>query len=79
MADWPEFLDSVPVTSDTVYMRRHGEDRSYATDYSIQALQKDAKSIKSYLRDGKDVFIYFNNDSHGFAPKNAKELMEMLK
>jgi uncharacterized protein YecE (DUF72 family) len=79
MADWPEFIDDLPVTSDFVYIRRHGEGGSYATDYSKAALKKDAKRIKKHLKDGKDVFIYFNNDAYGYAPKNAKELMEMLK
>ncbi|MGO9612792.1 MAG: DUF72 domain-containing protein [Dissulfurispiraceae bacterium] len=79
IADWPEFLDSLPITSDAVYIRRHGENGNYATEYSVEELQKDAKMIKSYLRDEKELFIYFNNDAQGYAPKNAKELMEMLK
>ena len=78
-ADWPEFIDELPVTSDFVYTRRHGKGGSYATCYSKAELKKDAKKIKNYLKDNKDVFIYFNNDAYGYAPKNAKELMEMLK
>lgn len=77
-ADWPEFIDDLPVISDFVYIRRHGEGGSYATCYSKAALKKDVKRIKNYLKDDKDVFIYFNNDAFGYAPKNAKELMEML-
>ncbi|MDI6801196.1 MAG: DUF72 domain-containing protein [Thermodesulfovibrionales bacterium] len=79
MADWPEFLDDLPVTSDFVYIRRHGERGSYATCYSKTALKKDAKRIKNYLENGRDVFIYFNNDYQGYAPRNARELMEMVK
>ncbi len=79
MADWPEFVDDLPVTSDFVYIRRHGEGGSYATCYSKAELRRDAKRIKSYLKDKKDIFIYFNNDYHGYAPKNAKELREMVK
>lgn len=79
MADWPEFLDDLPVTSDFVYMRRHGEGGGYATRYSKTALSKDAVRLKYYARTGKDVFIYFNNDFHGYAPGNARELLEMLK
>ncbi len=75
MADWPEFIEDLPVTSDFVYIRRHGKGGSYATCYSKAELQKDAKRIKSYLEDGKNVFIYFNNDYGGYAPKNAKELI----
>ncbi len=78
-ADWPEFIDELPVTSDFVYIRRHGKGGSYATCYAKAELKKDAKKIKNYLKDNKDVFIYFNNDAYGYAPKNAKELMETLK
>ena len=78
MADWPEFLDDVPVTSDFVYIRRHGEGGSYATRYSTTALRKDVRRLKNFVKNGKDVFIYFNNDFHGYAPMNARELKEML-
>jgi uncharacterized protein YecE (DUF72 family) len=78
MADWPEFLDDLPLTSDFVYIRRHGEAGSYATSYPKSSLRKDAKRIKKYTKEGKDVFIYFNNDFHAYAPMNAQELMEML-
>jgi uncharacterized protein YecE (DUF72 family) len=78
MADWPEFLDDLPVTSDFVYIRRHGEGGNYATSYSKTALRKDARRLRNYVKSGKDVFIYFNNDLHGYAPGNARELKEML-
>lgn len=79
MADWPEFIDDLPVTSDFVYIRRHGKKGSYATCYSKAELKADAKRIKNYLEDGMDVFIYFNNDYHGYAPRNAKELIGIVK
>ena len=78
-ADWPTFIDDLPVTADFVYIRRHGEGGSYATCYTKTDLKKDAARIKKYLKDRKDVFIYFNNDASGYAPQNARELIEMLK
>lgn len=78
MADWPEFLNDIPVTSDFVYIRRHGEDGSHATSYSPEKLKTDASRIRKYLRDKKDVFIYFNNDASGYAPKNALLLKKLL-
>jgi uncharacterized protein YecE (DUF72 family) len=77
MADWPEFLDRLPLTADFVYMRRHGHG-SYADNYTLDELKKDAERIRSYLKQGRDVFIYFNNDAFGYAPKNALELMALL-
>jgi uncharacterized protein YecE (DUF72 family) len=79
MADWPGFIDDLPLTADFVYIRRHGEGGSYATLYSTAQLNKDAARIRRYLKDWKDVFIYFNNDAFGYAPRNARELMEILK
>jgi len=79
MADWPDFLNKLPPTSDFVYVRRHGEEGSYATSYSTESLEKDAKKIKSYLRQKKDVFIYFNNDAFGYAPKNAIDLATLIR
>ena len=78
MADWPTFIDDLPVTADLVYLRRHGRGGSYATRYTFAELQKDAARIKKYLKNGKRVFIYFNNDAHGYAPENAQQLIEML-
>ncbi|MEW6162603.1 MAG: DUF72 domain-containing protein [Nitrospirota bacterium] len=78
MADWPDFLNRLPLTANFVYIRRHGEGGSYATSYSTELLKDDAKRIKAYLRQKRDVFIYFNNDAFGYAPKNAKELASLI-
>lgn len=78
MADWPESMNDLPVTSDFVYIRRHGEDGSHATSYSPEKLKTDATRIRKYLRDKKDVFIYFNNDAFGYAPQNALRLKKLL-
>ena len=77
-ADYPDFLQKLPITSDFVYIRRHGRDGSYATSYDTDALKGEAKKIRAYLRQKKDVFIYFNNDASGYAPKNAAELRNLL-
>lgn len=79
MADWPEFIDDLPGTSDFVYMRRHGREGNYASRYSKTELKKDARRVRDFIKDGKDVFLYFNNDAHGFAPANAQELTGMMK
>jgi uncharacterized protein YecE (DUF72 family) len=77
MADWPDFLDKLPLTAEFVYIRRHGQEGNYATAYSKEFLNKDAKRVKAYMRQKKDVFIYFNNDAFGYAPQNASELITL--
>jgi uncharacterized protein YecE (DUF72 family) len=78
MADHPDFLADLPALSDFIYMRRHGRDGNYAASYSTESLKKDAKFIKSHLRQKKDIFVYFNNDASGYAPKNAAELITLV-
>jgi uncharacterized protein YecE (DUF72 family) len=79
LADWPDFNKNIPITANFVYIRKHGEVGSYATNYTTDQLKKDAKAIKEYLKQGKDVYLYYNNDALGYAPKNAKELLEILE
>jgi uncharacterized protein YecE (DUF72 family) len=78
MADSPEFIDDLPVTADFVYIRRHGHGARYAGRYSKAQLEKDASRIRKHHDAGRDVFIYFNNDAHGYAPLNAGELGNIM-
>lgn len=78
MADWPAFLDEPPLTADFVYLRRHGRGGDYATRYNRLELGRDARRIRGYLAGAMDVFVYFNNDTLGYAPENARELREMF-
>jgi uncharacterized protein YecE (DUF72 family) len=79
MADSPDFLDELPVTSDCVYIRRHGRGGRYDSCYTKDELKRDAKRIKGYANKGKKVFMYFNNDAFGYAPKNARSLIALLQ
>ena len=78
MADWPGFIDRLPLTSDFVYLRRHGHEGNYAGKYSAGELGSDSRRIREYLEQGCDVYIYFNNDAYAHAPENAMELAGML-
>lgn len=78
MADWPPFISTTPLTADLVYIRRHGRNGSYDGCYSPEALAGDAGRIRKYMDAGKNVLMYFNNDMHGHAPRNALELMDLL-
>jgi len=78
MADWPPFIDDLPVTADFIYLRRHGHEGSYATCYTQSELQALARRIGAHRKESKDVFVFFNNDASGYAPRNARELQAML-
>ncbi|MDP4202249.1 MAG: DUF72 domain-containing protein [Bacteroidota bacterium] len=66
------------VTSDFVYIRFHGREQLYASDYTMQDLVFYAEKIRSWLNEGKDVWAFFNNDYGGFAPKNALNIRELV-
>jgi len=66
------------VTTDFVYLRFHGREQLYASDYSEDELKQYAQKISAWLDDGKKVWVFFNNDYHGFAVKNAEKLKELV-
>jgi len=78
-ADWPDLMVTEPVTADFIYLRRHGPRSLYGSGYSPNEIKMDADQIKKWLAEGKDAYIYFNNDAEGLAVKNALSLLEMLK
>ncbi|MFP4515083.1 MAG: DUF72 domain-containing protein [Parcubacteria group bacterium] len=60
------------------YIRLHGPYEIYASDYSNYRLNKWADLIVKKLKENKKVFVYFNNDKKGFAPKNALSLKKII-
>ena len=72
---WPEIIQSD--LADFIYLRFHGPRELFASDYSSAELKNWAKNLKKWGQN-KDIFAYFNNDFHGFAPQNAEELKELV-
>jgi uncharacterized protein YecE (DUF72 family) len=66
-----------PITADFVYVRRHGAGR--VGNYSARMLGADAERIGRWRRQGRDVYVYFNNDWRGFAIDNARTLRTLLR
>jgi uncharacterized protein YecE (DUF72 family) len=66
------------ITSKFVYIRFHGAEFLYGGRYSKTELSRWAEKINGFMRGGKDVYVYFNNDANGYAVINAKELREMV-
>ncbi|MCK4532527.1 DUF72 domain-containing protein [bacterium] len=66
------------ITSDLIYLRFHGGGELYNSNYSISELERIAFKIKKWLKQGKNVHAYFNNDAHGFAVKNSFKLKEFI-
>ncbi len=67
------------LTSERAYLRLHGHEHWYSSDYSLDELRKIAGLACQLIgRGAKQVFIFFNNDFGGYAPANALVLQKML-
>lgn len=63
------------ITTDFIYIRLHGSQKLYASDYSDRELIDWADKIKRW---NKRTYVYFDNDFMGYAVKNALRLKELL-
>ena len=66
------------VTSGFIYLRFHGREKLYASDYSETDLNYYADRIRGWLNGNKEVWAFFNNDFNGFAVKNAERLRQII-
>ena len=74
-ADWPCW-DAV--SGNAVYIRLHGHSRTYASGYSQGKLEDWAQRIHRWHARGLAVYIYFDNDAEGAAPRDAMYLQDLL-
>jgi uncharacterized protein YecE (DUF72 family) len=65
-------------TSDLRYVRLHGDKELYASGYTPAALDRWAERCRSWMADGEDVVVYFDNDMKGYAPHDARALLDRL-
>lgn len=77
-SDAPDFPLWDEVTTDLVYVRLHGHTRKYASRYSSRLLDQWAKKTRRWLKEGRDVHVYFDNDAEGHAPWDALRLLERV-
>ncbi len=66
------------VTSHFVYLRLHGGEVLYGSNYSDKELKGWAEKIRDWGDNGRDVFVYFNNDAYGLAVRNALTLKKLV-
>jgi uncharacterized protein YecE (DUF72 family) len=66
------------VTADFVYLRFHGREQLYASDYNETVLLQYGVKIRNWLMTGREAWVFFNNDYYGFAVKNAERLREII-
>ncbi|HUS01884.1 MAG TPA: DUF72 domain-containing protein [Chitinophagaceae bacterium] len=50
-----------PLVGEFIYLRFHGPEPRYRGSYSNEYLQQYAEYIKQWIKEGKTVYVYFNN------------------
>ncbi|WP_022894171.1 DUF72 domain-containing protein [Agromyces subbeticus] len=66
-------------TADFVYARLHGDTELYTSGYDDDALDRWADWVRSHLADGRDAYVYFDNDVKVRAPFDAMGLIERIE
>jgi uncharacterized protein YecE (DUF72 family) len=62
------------VTASFVYVRLHGSGRLYVGRYADEQLEAWAEKTVAWSQEGRDVYVYFDNDAPGHAPQDAQRL-----
>ncbi len=78
LSDLPRCAAVEPNAASFVYVRRHGPTGSYRGRYSPEQIRADAERLRGWLDEGRDVYVYYNNDIDGHAVDNACELIAQL-
>jgi len=79
ISDTPRYPLVERVTADFVYVRLHGHERLYASNYSDEQLREWAGKMMRWMAQKRDVYAYFDNDAHGYAAWNARTLRGMVE
>lgn len=78
--DSPRSRLSEFLTSPCGYLRLHGRKHWYSYDYSRQELHEIAETVQNLAAMGaENIYVFFNNDFEGFAPRNASLLAQILE
>ena len=77
-ADTPIYPYVEEITADYVYLRLHGHEQLYSSKYAKKQLKDYAQKTRKLLKQGRDVYIYFDNDAVGNAVVDAQELKKLL-
>ncbi len=73
------FPGTEATTTDTVYIRLHGDEKLYASAYADEKLERYAFMVKDWLEDGKKIWVFFNNTILGNAVTDADKLRSMIE
>lgn len=73
----PVFPEELITTTQTAYIRFHGKGKKWY-DYSYSKTELNEWKERILACDAEKMYIYFNNDIGAEAPKNARQLAQLL-
>lgn len=76
--DLAGYISPFEVTADFMWIRLHGPGGKYQGSYSDERLEEWARRIDDWSRRLSDVYVYFDNDDSGYAPRDALRLKALL-
>lgn len=72
------FQSPILLTANFSYIRLHGPGDKYQGCYAAENLIEWADRIREWSRELRAIYVYFDNDDSGFAPRNALELKQLI-
>jgi uncharacterized protein YecE (DUF72 family) len=80
IVDEPLLPPALRVTAKTAYIRwhGHGKDPWYDYRYSDEELKAWVPKVQEVAANADEVYGFWNNHYHGYAPENALQVLEML-
>jgi len=66
------------LTAPHVYIRGHGPTGRYKDRYPVKTLRLWARTVRSWQRERRNIFCYFDNDQKTAAPQDAVKLTQLL-
>ena len=78
-ADFKDMPVTEEITADFIYVRMHGPAGLYSSKYTAGQLQKLADKINRWKKEAKEIYVYFNNDTEGYAVENARTLIKLAR
>ncbi len=72
------FHTPIVLTADFTYVRLHGPGGKYQGCYTEAKMRQWAAQIKQWRSQLRAVYVYFDNDDSGYAPRNALALKNLV-
>jgi uncharacterized protein YecE (DUF72 family) len=67
------------ITAHDIYFRFHGPGSLYNTKYTDAEMKKFAIKFRKWLKQGHELWIFFNNDWYGYGIENGLYLRKLLE